>query len=142
MRAKEFKAGRLMVGRLSHGKDLLEDILDFAQEKNIKVAFFSALGAVQKVSLAFYNQTSQQYQDLFFDEPMEIASCFGNISTKDGKSHIHAHGVFANDKGHTVAGHIQPGTILFAGEIFLQELEGEILTREHDAVTGLFLWKM
>jgi predicted DNA-binding protein with PD1-like motif len=34
-----------------------------------------------------------------------------------------------------------PGTVIFAAELCLQELEGEPLVRQHDDVTGLFLWK-
>ncbi len=142
MKAHEYKSGRVFAGRLQHNADLLEDVLDFAGKEGTKVAFFSALGAVQKVTLAYYHQKEKKYQDLSFNEHMEIISCFGNISAKDGRPHIHAHGVFADKKGKTVAGHIQPGTIIFAGEILLQELIGETLNREHDEVTGLFLWKI
>ncbi len=142
MKVHEYKSGRIFAGRLQHNSDLLQDILGFASREGIKVAFFSALGAVQKITLAYYHQKEKKYQDLSFNEHMEIASCFGNISVKDGQPHIHAHGVFADKKGETVAGHIQPETIVFAGEIFLQELLGEPLEREYDKVTGLFLWKI
>lgn len=142
MKAKEFKNGRIFMGRLAYDADLLEDILNFAREKKVKTAYFSALGAAKKVVLAYYQQEAKAYQELTFDRHMEIVSCFGNITSKDGKPHIHAHGVFADEQGQSLGGHIQPDTILFAGEIVLQELIGEELEREHDPVTGLFLWKI
>lgn len=142
MKARVFQPGRIFAGRLQYGADLLKDILDYAQKEEANPACFSALGAVQKVTLAFYDQKAKQYDEITFHQPMEIVACFGNISLKEGEPHIHAHGVFADEAGHTVAGHIQPGTILFAGEIQLQALIGEALVREYDQVTGLYLWNI
>lgn len=142
MKAREYKSGRVFAGRLQHNSDLLQDILDFASREGIKAAFFSALGAVQKVTLAYYHQDAKKYEDITFNEHLEVVACFGNISVKDGQPHIHAHGVFTDKKGKSIGGHIQPGTIIFAGEIFLQEIVGEPLNREYDEVTGLFLWKI
>ena len=39
------------------------------------------------------------------------------------------------------SGHLLPGTMLFACELFIEELEGGGLEREYDPRTGLHLWK-
>ncbi|MDY6952041.1 MAG: DUF296 domain-containing protein, partial [Thermodesulfobacteriota bacterium] len=70
-----------------------------------------------------------------------IIHCTGNISLKDGKAAVHAHGVFADMQGKTVGGHLFSDTTLYAGEIFVRELLGRPLERAYDGQTGLFLWK-
>jgi predicted DNA-binding protein with PD1-like motif len=75
------------------------------------------------------------------NEPLEIVSCTGNVSTKDGKLFVHAHAVLADMQGRTVGGHVFYETPIYAGEIYLRELLGTVLERQHDGPTGLYLWK-
>jgi predicted DNA-binding protein with PD1-like motif len=43
--------------------------------------------------------------------------------------------------GRTIGGHIFSGTVVYAGEIYIQEFLGKPLEREYDDTTGLSLWK-
>jgi len=43
--------------------------------------------------------------------------------------------------GTRVGGHIFSETVIYAGEIYIQELLGTPLEREYDDRTGLSLWK-
>lgn len=54
---------------------------------------------------------------------------------------IHAHIVLSDSKGRTFGGHLLPGTVVFAGEVFMLELPGIKLEREYDQETGLNLFK-
>jgi predicted DNA-binding protein with PD1-like motif len=72
---------------------------------------------------------------------LEIASCQGNISLKDGAVMVHAHIILADAEGNTYGGHLMSPTTLFAGEAHIQELGGKPLEREYDGTTGLFLWR-
>jgi predicted DNA-binding protein with PD1-like motif len=73
------------------------------------------------------------------EEPVELASCLGNISLLKGQPFVHAHAVLANNQGQVWAGHLVRGTI-FAAELYLQELTGQSLNRTPDFITGLNLW--
>jgi hypothetical protein len=55
---------------------------------------------------------------------------------------VHAHIVLGDLEGKTIGGHLFSETILYAGEIDLQELTGNPLKRAHDHTTGLMLWKL
>jgi predicted DNA-binding protein with PD1-like motif len=44
-------------------------------------------------------------------------------------------------QGRTVGGHVFPETLIYAGEIYIRELLGTVLERQHDGATGLYLWK-
>ena len=67
-------------------------------------------------------------------------SCIGNVSLKDGKPFIHAHILLADEQGKTIGGHLFSETIIYAGEINLQELTGKPMKRTYDSNTGLMLW--
>lgn len=138
--ASEFKAGRCMLGRLPSRKDLVRAVEDFCADHSVQTAVFSIIGSVTSATLGSYDQKQQVYVTFKRDEALEIVDCTGNVSLKDGKPAVHAHGVFADMNGQTMGGHIFSETIIFAGEIYLQELLGSPLTRRHDEETGLYLW--
>jgi hypothetical protein len=138
----EFTLGRRFVGRLPHGKDLITSIEDFCKASSIKMATFSVIGAVSSATLGAYDQKQQVYATFTQEGPLEIVSCTGNVSLLDQDPVIHAHVVLGTLEGKTIAGHIFSETILYAGEIDLQELIGTPLKRVHDHTTGLMLWKL
>ncbi len=130
------------IGRLSHGSDLLEEITDTCKELGVKFGQVEAIGAVKKARLAYYDQASQRYSHFEINEPLEITSLTGNVSSKDGKPMVHAHVTLADEKGKTYGGHLAPGTIIFAAEIVIQIFGEEPLKRGKDEETGLPLWEM
>jgi len=138
----EFKLGRRFVGRLPHGKDLITSIEDFCKASSIQMATFSVIGAVSSATLGAYDQKQQVYATFTQEEPLEVVTCTGNISLMDENPVVHAHIVLANLEGKTMAGHLFSETILYAGEIDLQELTGKPLKRAYDDTTGLMLWEI
>ena len=137
----EFKPGRRFVCRLPHGKDLITSIEDFCIELSIQMATFSIIGAVSSVTFGAYDQKQQVYVTVTEEAPLEIVNCIGNVSLKDGDPVVHAHIVLGDKQGKTIGGHLFSETILFVGEIDLQELTGKPLERVYDDTTGLMLWK-
>jgi uncharacterized protein len=142
LNAFEFKPGRRFVGRLPHGKDLITSIRDFCKASSIQIASFSVIGAVSSATLGAYDQKQQVYATFTQEEPLEIISCTGNVSVLDQDSVVHAHIILGNLEGKTVGGHVFSETIIYAGEIDLQELTGKPLERAYDDTTGLMLWNI
>jgi len=138
----EFTLGRRFVGRLPHGKDLITSIEGFCKASSIQMATFSVIGAVSSATLGAYDQKQQVYATFTQEEPLEVVTCTGNISLMDENPVVHAHIVLANLEGKTIAGHLFSETILYAGEIDLQELTGKPLKRAYDDTTGLMLWEI
>ncbi len=132
---------RTIIGKIPCGEDLYNALSKIAQEENITVGRITGLGATTFGRVAYYNQSTRIYETLEFSEPMEILSCFGNITLRDSKPFVHVHLVMSDKDGKTFSGHLLPGTILFACEIFIDEFEGALLERGFDEQTGLFLWK-
>lgn len=132
----------IWVGRLDHGADLLEEITTVCKDNNIRLGKIEAIGAVKKATLGYYDQKTMAYGFFELDRPLEITSLVGNVSIKDGEPMVHAHVTLADHDGTVMGGHLAPGTIIFACEATIQELEGEELVRGMDEATQLPLWDM
>lgn len=139
---KEFKNGRIFTGRLPHGVDLVQSIEDFCKDASINMATFSLIGALSSITIGSYDQKQQVYVSFSKNAHLEILSCTGNVSIKDGSPMVHAHIVLADIDGKTFGGHLFSESIIFAGEIKIQELSGEQLERKYDTTTGLMLWNI
>jgi predicted DNA-binding protein with PD1-like motif len=137
----EYSANRELIVRLKHDADLVQTITELASSKGIRAGSFTAIGALKRARLGYYDQKNHEYREIKIDSPHEIASCTGNVSLKDEEPFVHAHVVLADETGDTKAGHLFEG-IVFAGEVHLRQLEGPRLERKYDEVTGLSLWNM
>jgi len=137
----EYDASKELIVRVKHDADLVQSITELAKNKRIEAGSFTAIGALKRARLGYYDQRSHEYQEIKIDSPHEMVSCIGNVSLKDGEPFIHAHVVLADEMGNTKAGHLLEG-IVFAAEVHLRQLEGTKLERKYDEVTDLSLWNM
>jgi len=135
--------GRVFIGRLEFGDDLLEKLTELCRSNAIKAGTVSAIGAVQNVKLGYYSQSEKKYTGCVeIDKKLEIASCAGNISLNDKNDiFVHLHIVLADHNAQTFGGHLMPGTKVFATEYCIEEITNIELKRSKDEVTGLPLWK-
>lgn len=136
-----FTLGRMFMERLPYQEDLLPVLQEFCLTHHIVAGSLSVIGAVSQGAFAFYDQVKRSYQTIQLDEELEIVSCQGNISILNEKPFAHAHILFSKTDGQVLGGHLVEGTILFAGELTLQEWIGPQRIRERDSRTGLNLWK-
>lgn len=141
----EFKLVRpreCIMGKLTHGCDLLEELNRIAKELSVRLGRVEAIGAVQKASIGFYNQETRTYRFESFAKPLEITKLAGNISLKEGVPFVHAHVTLSDETGRCVGGHLAPGTIVFACEFLIEVYDGPAFKREPDETTGLPLWSL
>jgi predicted DNA-binding protein with PD1-like motif len=136
----EASNGRIFVGRLATGSDLVAEIEHQCAEQGVLAAQVSVIGAVRRARFAYYEQGAKRYRDLESGTHHEITSFVGNISERDGRPFLHAHATFADADGETVGGHLLAGIEVFAAEVVIRELGDVSLVRQLDAETGLALW--
>ena len=135
----ESKAGRMVFARLSEGEDLLEAITLRTRQTEITTGFFILIGALKKAKLGFYRE--QEYKPVEIIEPVEIVSCMGNISAKEGEPTVHAHILVSNEEGKSYGGHLLPGCVVSVNaELVLIEAADLRLQRVLDEKTKLYLW--
>lgn len=126
--------------RLPVGEDLLETITKVFRERGLRKAAFNVIGAVTRAALAYYDSELRQYKNREFEGLLEIVSCSGNVSERDGEVFVHAHMVLAGENFACVGGHLMPGTVIFAAELYGTPVPGSVPVRQYDDFTGLFLW--
>jgi predicted DNA-binding protein with PD1-like motif len=141
MLIRECKQCRSFLAGLDHGSDIIAEVTKLADETGIGAGYLSLIGALSRAELGYYDQVSREYRSQKVEEPVEIASCSGNISLLQGRPFVHAHVVLANGEGRVMAGHLVSGTI-FAAELYLLDLTAQRLQRKRDPITGLNLWKL
>ena len=129
------------IGQLPYGADLYDGLTRIVRKENIRLGRIQGIGATTYAKVAYYDQNTKVFNPLEFPGGMEILSLSGNVSIRDGKPFVHAHLVLGDPQGKVFGGHLLPGTILFACEVFIDVLEGDELVREFDQRTGLHLWK-
>lgn len=142
IRARVVESTKRLMGKLSHGSDLLEELGEICSKEGIRLGWFTALGAVSKACFSYYQQEKQEYQAIVIDRPLEITHLIGNVSLKEGSPFVHAHVTVADDEGYAYGGHLAPGTIVFACEFVLEVLDGPAFERVFDGTTGLYLWNV
>ncbi|OGX48541.1 MAG: hypothetical protein A2243_03150 [Omnitrophica WOR_2 bacterium RIFOXYA2_FULL_38_17] len=133
--------GRVFVGRFESRSDLLDSLTGFCKKENIRLGAFTLIGALSSAKMGYYKQDEQQFVEcLDLKKKLEITSCVGNVSLKDGEVFVHAHITLADHAGQCYGGHLMPGATIFAVEYYMEELVGAELNRIYDEETGLNLW--
>ena len=136
----EATAGRAFVGRLAAGTDLVAEIERLCAEQGVVAAQVTVIGAVRRVSYAYYEQDDHRYLELASTTHHEVVGFVGNVSLRDDRPFLHAHATFADAGGATVGGHLLRGCEVFAAEVMIREITGVSLVRVPDEQTGLALW--
>jgi predicted DNA-binding protein with PD1-like motif len=135
-----FPAERILMARLERGDDLLEALTALCETERVEAGVVHAIGAVERAVLGYYDQQAGHYQELVFEEGMEIANLQGNVSLNEGAPFVHAHLTLADAEGRCFGGHLMPGTRVFACELHLRAFQGRPPERVPDPATGLKLW--
>ena len=133
--------GDSVVLRIQKGEELLETLCAVCKEERITLATVSGIGAVNDVTLGVFNSEKFQYESQQFTGDMEIASCTGNVTRKDGEIYLHLHMVVGNvTKGFICAGQLNRAIISLTGEFILHVIDGEV-GREYSPEVGLNLFR-
>lgn len=123
---------------LKMGENLFDSLLSCAAKMQLKSAIISGLGALDEVTIAYYNLSTKQYQTKLFQGMYELISLNGNITLVDGKYFVHIHAALGTEEYNVLGGHIMNATVGPSAEISIVPLSNPI-NREYDTKTGLKL---
>lgn len=142
MKVHELSTGRQWLLRLNTDGDLYGQIAGAATELGVKAATLTVLGALQRATLRVYDQTAKRYTDFAVDQEVELLGGTGNISLREGKPFLHCHVTLATADGKALGGHLHETepSMVFVGEVWMQELLGDPPVRLMDERCGLMLW--
>ncbi len=131
----------IFMGTVPKGEMLLETLTERCARAGVGLGRIEAIGAVSRLVTAYYDQEAFRYETHTVEDRLEILSCIGNISLKEGKPLVHAHITAADRNGRSMGGHLGEGTVVFACEFIVYSFSGAPLERGLDRATGLPLWE-
>ena len=139
MKSIESKIKRIIVGKVEPDEDLIESIIQMIKIHDIKSGLINCIGALKKYTVGYFDIDSKEYLRKTFDDYIELVSCMGNISFKDGEPIVHLHISIGTKDYNIFGGHLfQPSIVSITGEVYIFEIE-EKLNKVEDPQLGLFL---
>jgi len=130
MQYREMPNGFFLV--LDQGDEILEGITRFATETGTRAAMLQGIGAVNCVTLGFYDLALTRYERQQWKEDLEVASLMGNIAVVDGGPFPHIHGVFGRRDFSTIAGHVFEAIVSVSVELAVISSPDPILRQAVD----------
>ncbi len=118
------------------GSSLVDAILQIAGREKVKTAQVAAIGGVSRLTLAYFNHESKKYEEHLFEEFLEVTGLVGNITLKEGKPFVHAHGTFGRRDLSVLGGHIISATVFPLLEVVITPTTNRAL-RKFDQEVGL-----
>lgn len=95
---------------------------EFAEKEGIGGAQVTAIGALRRAKLAYFDWETKAYQAIEVGDQVEVASLVGDIAIgPDGKPSVHVHAVLGRWDGSAVAGHLQEAHVRPTLEIIVTE---------------------
>ena len=138
---RPYQQGRIFIGRIPFGADLLAAVTRIANEQEIKVGTVTVYGILSRLSLTVFDQAARASSTIEREGGAEIASLSGTISQFKGRSMARLSGTFSLSDGSLLGGTLAIGSLVYACEAVITELAGGVLSRDFDPETGLPLWK-
>ncbi len=127
--------------RMDRGEEIISSLTDFCKKEGITLGSVEALGAADHVVVGLYDVKTREYHKRIFDEPMEITSLLGNITTKDGEPYLHVHINLCREDMSVIGGHLNECRISATCEMFVRKIEGQVGRKLDNTVTGLNLYE-
>jgi predicted DNA-binding protein with PD1-like motif len=151
MRSKLLAEGELRTYAVVFDQDdePLSGLVRFARQERLDAAHLTAIGAVRRVVVGWFDLDRRDYRRIELDEQLEVLSLVGDVtrpapaaSHRDGDGAadptVHIHAVLGRSDGSTVGGHLLEASVRPTLEVLLTETPAE-LRRRHDPATGLAL---
>lgn len=123
---------------LDHGDDPVASIQSFAREHELSAASMTAIGALERATVGWFDWERKRYEEIHIDEQVEVLSLIGDVALADGEPALHAHVVLGKRDGTAHGGHLMSASVRPTMEIVITESPAH-LRKRHDPESGLAL---
>jgi uncharacterized protein len=132
---------RIFAVVFASGDEVAEGLLAFARSQQISAASFTAIGALQNVTVGYFDLERRDYTPIRIDEQVEVLTMAGNIAMTAEGPKVHAHLVVGRSDGTAHGGHLLEGRVRPTLEVLVTETRS-YLRRRSDPDTGLALIRL
>ena len=133
MKTKKLNNGNFAI-RLDRGDKIRESLQEFCRKNKVMLGHFNGIGAISRIELMHYSLKDKKYSSKVMEEPLEIVSLSGNITSMNFHPRIHSHIVVSDAKMRAFAGHLNEATVSATCEIFLTALKGVVERKRSDEI--------
>lgn len=98
--------GNTYILTLEPHEELTREIKKFCTDQSIENASISAIGAVNSVTLGFFNVSTNSYIEQSFHKAFELSSANGTLLTTDGEQNLHIHATISDKDFRAYGGHL------------------------------------
>ena len=130
--------GRSWVLVFETGDEFTERLLAFAREHEVAAADFTAIGAFEQLTLAYFDWERNEYDEHVLAGQVEALALTGNLATEQGEPRVHAHVAVGLPDTSVRGGHLVRAVVRPTLELFLREAAAG-LVKAPDEATGLSL---
>jgi uncharacterized protein len=88
------------------GDEAFSGLLEFAQKYHVSSAHFTAIGALNRATLGWFDPVRKMYKKIPIIGQHEVIGMSGDIALYQGKPVVHTHMVVGSSDGTTRAGHV------------------------------------
>jgi len=88
------------------GDEAFSGLLDFAEKYHVTSAHFTAIGALDGATLAWFDPQRKMYKKIPIDGQVEVIGMSGDIALYQGKPVVHTHMIVGTRDGATRGGHV------------------------------------
>ncbi|THD57481.1 PPC domain-containing DNA-binding protein [Phenylobacterium sp.] len=122
---------RTFVLVLDSGEEAFGAIAQFARDKGLHAASFTAIGAFERAEVGWFDFVQKTYRPIPVDEQCEVLSLIGDIVTgDDGGPSLHAHIVLGLSDGAARGGHLLKGFVHPTLEVTVVETPAHLCRRK------------
>ena len=132
------RAERTFAVVFDKGEEVVEGLTDFAGRERLRASQITAIGALSRVTLGYFDRATKQYRRIPVTEQVEVLSLLGVVTLDGEKPKLHAHIVVGTSDGNARGGHLLEGHVWPTLEVIVEESPRH-LHRRHDPETGLAL---
>ena len=124
MEYAEYRPGRVLMGNLPPGTDILASVAAMCRAASVRAAAFTVDGVVSSFTIGTFDPGQQVYVTARVSSPGEIVSCSGSLFSRNEKIEASARIVLADDQGAVTGGRLFSETLIFSGEVRIHEWIG------------------
>ncbi len=119
---------------LDDKSSIVEALTDFVTNQHVQAGEITGIGAVNEVTLRFFDPATKKYVDKTFNEQMEISNITGNVSEVEGKPMLHLHITLGRQDYTALAGHLLDAKIRGAAEFIFYPLNTKAIKVKNEDI--------
>lgn len=129
---------RTFVLVFERGEAVMDPLLEFLKAESVMAARLSGIGALESVTLGYFDWESKEYEEHRIDGQVELLSLSGDVAVNEGAPQVHAHVVLGCRDTTTRGGHLMDAIVRPTLELIVEDAPVH-LRKTHDPDSGLAL---